>query len=168
MATFNFAAKTMNDSNEGLILQAVHARLLVIALPQINAGNVVVRSLPWDTDLQPPYVIVSPAPESAQWDQGTNEKDRIILGSMISIVVANDRNLSTTNMAISLFWRQRVRRGFQNVGKATFNPTLLTGCFHEHTYVESGEKFIDTAKRMNYDAQYLLVRTKIKESRETS
>lgn len=168
MAVFNFAAKAMTDSNEGLILTAIHTRIVALALPQINAANVVIRSLPWDSELSPPYVIVSPAPEAAQWDQGTNEKDRIIFGSMVSIVVANTRDLSTTNMAISLFWRQRIRRCFQNVGKATFNPTLLTGCFHEHTYVESGEKFIDTAKRMNYDAQYLLIRTKIKESRETS
>lgn len=166
--SFDFTAKTMNDSNEGIILNAVQTRIASLSLSQINSNNIVVRSMPWDQGLTPPYVIVSPMLDVPQWDGGTNEKDRETFGVMVSIVVANNRDLSTTKMAISLYWRQRVRRTFQNVSINTFNPSLLTGCFLERVFVENGEKFIAPAKRIGYDAQYLLLRFQIKEGRETS
>lgn len=163
----NFEAKTMADSNEGIVLTAVQTRIQSLTLPEINlTDNVVIRENAWDSDLTPPYIIISPFPEATPWQEGTNEADHTTFAVLVTIVLANTRDTTTKGMGLQLYWRERLRRKFQNHSTATWTITLLSGCFFVRSFVESGDKFIEAAKRLQRDAQYYVIRVQIKETRE--
>lgn len=154
------------NSLEGRLLTATLERLKGLTLPCIENDRVVIRKLPWDMDLTPPYVTLSPGPESTPWDAGTNEKEEPTFSFLVAIVLANSRDVTTRGMGLQLAWRQTIRRAFHNPLKSDFNPALETGEFFIHCYVESGDKFIEAAKRLQFDAQYYVLRFRCREPRE--
>lgn len=155
---------------EGTILVQTRERLLALELPAI-ADKVFIRKLPFDTNLEPPYVLVTPPPESTPWQEGTNEKDVTNFAVMIAVVLANQRDL-TAHVGLQLYWRERIRRKFQCKSinawpdlKTAFD-TNFAGTYFVFSQVESGDKFIETAWREQRDASYYLVRLMVKEPRE--
>lgn len=158
----------LSASVEGLILEAVAARVVGLGLPGVPYERVLIQSLAWmpnPDDVPPPYVIISPAPETTPWNEGANERDVVYFGIVITVVVANQRNV-TQGLGLQLYWRQALRRGFQNKSIATFTELTFTDSTTlERCSIESGDKFIEAAKRDMRDAQYYLVRCKVREPR---
>lgn len=159
----------LSNSVEGLVLAAVQNRLRALALPGIPQERIIVQQLAWMPDpvqYPPPYIVVSPAPETTPWNEGTNEKDVVVFGVVVSVVLANQRNMER-GMGLQLYWRERIRRKFQNKSQATFTELTFTdSTILERTSVESGDKFIEAAKRDMRDAQYYLIRCRVREARE--
>lgn len=161
----------LGDTVYGWLLLKTVDRLKSLNLPSIGNDKIELRKLAWataDDALKPPYVIVSPRPEITDWTKGTNERDDTIYAAMISIVLANARDVSTKYMGTQFKWRELVLKAFQNMVTLTWSD--LRSCPFEgtsisHSYVEAGDLFIDQAKRMQYDAQYWLVRIKARGSR---
>lgn len=159
----------LSESVEGRILEAVRQRLLTVDLPGIGQEKFVVQNIQWQPDevtLPPPYVIVSPAPETTPWQEGANETDDTTFAVLVSVVVANTREL-TRGLGLQLYWRQNIRRKFLATSIARFTQLgLPDGVFLTHGWVESGDKFIEAAKRDMRDAQYFMLRFRVKEPRE--
>ena len=157
------------SSAEGLILEATRNRLRGLGLPGIQQERIVIQSLAWMPDpveFPPPYVIISPAPETTPWQEGTNERDVAYFAAVISVVLANARDL-TRGMGLQLYWRERIRRKFQCKSIATFTELTFTDNTQLiQTIIESGDKFIEAAKRDQRDAQYYVVRFKVREPRD--
>jgi hypothetical protein len=159
------------QSVEGRLLEAVANRLRSMGLEGIEDDRIEVRSLAWIADpeeLPTPCVIVSPAPEGTPWQEGSNETDRANFAAFISVVLANSRNVQR-GLGLQLYWREQIRRKFQNLHPGTFTEyTQTDDAQFIHGHVESGDKFIEAAKRDQRDAQYFLVRMRVKEPRATS
>ena len=154
---------------EGTILEKTRERLLALELNSIH-DKVYIRKLPFDTNLEPPYILVTPPPESTPWQEGTNEKDVCNFAVMIAIVLANKRDLER-GMGLQLHWRQSIRRKFQCKSNAAWDlntalGAVTPGTFFVFSQVESGDKFIEAAWREQRDASYYLVRLHVKEPRE--
>jgi hypothetical protein len=158
------------DSCEGRLLQATLDRLKTCDLPGIDTNsNIIIQSLGWvpeESQLKPPYIIVTPAPESTPWQDGTNESDDTTFAVFVTVVIANAKEL-TRGLGLQLYWRERIRRKFQNLNMLRFTElTLEAGTHFIQGYIESGDKFIEAAKRDQRDAQYFLCRYKVREPRE--
>ena len=164
---------SLEDTVYGTILVKAKERIVAASLPSIATGRVQIRKLAWpdapdttgDDALLPPCIIVSPRPEIVNWRDGTNERDDVVYAFMVSMVLANGRDLTTKGIGLQLAWRQTIRRLFHNKSLNTWSLTLPTGCSFTQSYVESGDQFIEQPKRMQYDAQYWLVRVKVREPR---
>lgn len=157
------------DSTEGRILEAVKARLIGTELPSIDDERIVIKSFGWvpdESELPPPYIIVSPAPEQTPWQDGTNETDVSLFAVVITVVLANARE-TTRGLGLQLYWRERIRRKFAATSLLRMTElSLESGTFFTHGWVESGDKFLDPAKRDQRDVQYFVCRFKVKEPRE--
>lgn len=157
------------NSTEGRILQAVQARLRTTDLPHIEDDRIVVQSFGWVPDenaLPPPYIIVSPAPEQTPWQEGTNETDITLFAVVVTVVLANLRETSR-GLGLQLYWREKIRRKFVSTSIARMTElSLESGTFFTHGWIESGDKFLDPAKRDQRDVQYYVCRFKVKEPRE--
>lgn len=157
------------NTTEGRFLVAVQDRLKGLKLAGIPDDRIVVRSFAWvpdETELPPPYIIVSPAPETTNWQDGTNETNTTVFGAFVSVVLANGRD-TEKGLPLQLFWRERIRRSLGLIGARTFTELNTDdGTFFTHGWVESGDKFIEAAKRTQRDASYYLVRASVKEPRE--
>ena len=161
---------SLEQSVEGTILTRVQDRLRALALPGIDADRIVVRKRPWDTNLEPPYIVISPAPEDLDWQRGTNEKDETIFAIFVGLVLANERHL-TQYMGLQLYWRDRIRLKFMNKtintwSELTFTHLATSGFVFKRSYVESGDKFIESAFREQRDAQFYVIRVVVGEPRE--
>lgn len=170
MPEFVPADIALTESAEGCVLLAVAARIKQLNLTGIAPEKVLIQSLAWmpdPNDTPPPYVLVSPAPETTPWDEGTNERDDVVFGVVVSIVLANQRNV-TRALGLQLYWRERIRRAFQNKTIADLSEylTFTDTTALLRTSVESGDKFIEAAKRDMRDAQYYLIRFRVREARE--
>src|SRR5438046_3001878 len=112
----------LDESVEGRILGRTVERIKALQLPAIS-NNVEIRKLPWllgDNDtLKTPCIIVSPAPEDTNWQQGTNERNDMVFSTFISAILANGRDISTRGMGLQLYWREQLRRAFVNKAART-------------------------------------------------
>lgn len=118
----------------------------------------------WDDTLTLPCLVICPAAEAINADEGTNESDDIQYAFMVSVVKSNNRDTSAATAGWLLFCTREIRKAFHN--RATISgPELPTGCFIVRVTVESGAKFIDQALRQNYDAGYVLIRYRVREQR---
>ena len=159
----------LESTVEGTILVKTRERLLALELPGIQ-DKVYIRKLPFDTNLEPPYILVTQPPESTPWQEGTNEKDVCNFAVMIAVVLANQRDL-VTGMGLQLYWRERIRRKFQCKSNSVWDlntglGVVAAGTFFVFSQVESGDKFIEAAWREQRDASYYLIRLMVKEPRE--
>lgn len=166
----------LSTSVEGLVLEKTRDRIRALQLIAIDPDHVAIRKLPWlddETTLPTPCVIISPAPETTDWRSGTNERDETVFAILITVVLANARDVTTKGMALQLLWRQTLRRRFINRGRlswtdlATAIDNLNDGTSFTHSNIESGDKFIEAAKREQRDASYYLLRVYVREPRET-
>jgi hypothetical protein len=165
----------LETSIEGLILTKTRDRIEELNLEAIPGERVVSRKLPWiqdDDQLPTPCVIISPAPETTNWRDGTNERDQTIFAFLITAVLANGLDVTTKGLALQLHWRQQIRRNFTNLSQLlwadlrdAFN-NLDDGSSFIHAQIESGDKFIEAAKREQRDASYYLLRVMVREPRE--
>jgi hypothetical protein len=161
---------SLSNTVEGRLLEAVQNRIKAMALKCISPDSVVIQKLPWvvdDSKLPYPCVIITPAPESTDWQAGTNETEEPQFGILITIVLASDRQVGTRGMGLQLEWRQVLRRWFQNLNSSRFSElaAFTDGAMYINGTVESGDKFIEVAKRNQRDAQYFLMRFRVKEPR---
>jgi hypothetical protein len=161
----------LEETVEGVILAGTLDRIKALKLPCIADEKIVVRKLPWDDNIEPPYVLVTPVPESTPWQEGTNERDTTLFAVMVAVVLANARDVTTRGMGLQFYWRDRIRRKFHNKSQANWDLNTAfeanhTGTFFIHSYVESGDKFIEAAKREMRDAQYYVIRVHVREPRE--
>ena len=160
----------LTNSTEGRLLEGIVNRLKVTDLPCIPPERIVLQSMAWvpdETQFPPPFVIVSPAPEGTPWQDATNERDDTLFAAFITVVLANARE-TTRGMGLQLYWRERIRRKFQNLNILRFTELgeLDTGVNFLHGWIESGDKFMEAAKRDQRDAQYYLCRFRVREPRE--
>jgi hypothetical protein len=167
----------LETSAEGLVLTKLRDRIEELNLEGIPGEQVVIRKLPWiqDDDLLPtPCVIVSPAPETTNWREGTNERDQTVFAFLITVVLANGRDVTTKGLALQLYWRQQLRRNLTNISQRLWSDlgtafvNLDDGSSFTHAQIESGDKFIEPAKREQRDASYYLLRVTVREPREGS
>jgi hypothetical protein len=169
--------QALATSVEGIVLEKTRDRLLALALPAIGE-RVYIQKLPWlydETLVLTPCAIISPAPETTAWQEGSNESDDTILAVLITLVLANGLDVTTKGMGLHLSWRQTLRRRFINKSRLTWSD-LATGIDNYnggdgtrfiHAWIESGDKFIELAKREQRDASYYLLRVRVREPRET-
>lgn len=160
---------SLDNSTEGLLVQAVAARIQALNLPSIASDHVFIRKLAWlstDVNDKPdtPCVLIIPAPEVCDWTKGTNEKDEPVFAFFVITVLANGRDVTTKGMGLQFKWRELVRKSFQNLSNGRFSELGNDKGF-KRGYVESGEKFIEAAKRAQMDAQYYLLRFLFQETR---
>lgn len=166
------------DSAEGIVLQQVFIRVRTLTLPGLDLNErLVLRKQPWllgeNEPLQPPCVIISPASELNPANEGTNERDDVVFGAMITILTANERDVSSALMGTQTYWRERIRKAFQSTSRVRWAAMAsaianISGTDFLHGWVESGEKYIPEMIRRQYDASYYLVRVACRESREGS
>jgi len=159
---------SLEETVFGRILLRTKERIQALGLISIEPDHIQVRKLAWvdEVELAPPYIIVSPRAEITNWPDGTNEQDETQYAVLISMVLANSRDLTTKGMGLQLSWREAIRRSFQNKSIVSWPEMVLpSNCFFIQSYVESGDQFIEPAKRMQYDAQYWLVRFRVREPR---
>lgn len=156
----------LNNSVEGRVLLRTAERIKALNLVSIGE-RVEVRKLPWLEDgdeLTTPCVIVSPAPETTDWQSGTNESTDVVFAMFVTVVLANARDVSIKGMGLQLRWREQLRRAFVNKCSRTWSEIVLpAGAKFLRSYVESGDKFIEAAKRSQRDAQYYLIRVVVRE-----
>jgi hypothetical protein len=164
-------------SIEGLVLQKTRDRLEELNLTSIPGERIVIRKLPWiqdDSLLPTPCIIVSPAPETTNWRDGSNERDDTVFAILISVVLSNGLDITTKGMALQLHWRQQIRRNFVNLSRINWDDladaftNIDDGSAFLHAQIETGDKFIEPAKREQRDASYYLLRVHCREPREGS
>lgn len=165
----------LSETIEGRLLEATVARIQALNLPGISPSRVVIQKLAWlgePSTPDTPCVVVVPLPETTSWQEGTNEKDRPQFAMLVAIVLANARDVTTRGMGLQLYWRQQLRQSFQNLSQGRFTDlkadALATdfGANYCGCSVDSGDKFIEAAKRDQRDAQYFVIRHKVKEGRQ--
>lgn len=156
------------SSVEGRLLSAVVDRLKTCNLPGIPKDRIIIQSIGWQPDpneVPPPYIIVSPADEETPWDAGSNERDETIFAVVIAGVLANAREMKR-GTGLQLFWRQSIRRKFQNLSSRFTELTMPDNCTLKQTWIQNGRKFLEAAKKDGRDAQYFLLRCRVREPRE--
>lgn len=100
-------------------LLAVQELIIALHLPGVADASVVVQKLPWArkfTDGVYPFpgVIVSPlGAETMHPEQGTNRLDDVGYPVHVSIVAADNQDL-TSNLGAYLLWRESIARAFRN------------------------------------------------------
>lgn len=157
----------------GRVLEATQRRIKALNLKCIPKDNIQIRKLAWaaaENDIKPPYLFISPRPEITDWTKGTNERDMPVYAVMLSAVLANSRDVTTKGMGLQFEWRQMLRRSFTNISQGAWPDLsladpMMAGVSYNGCYVEAGESFLEDAKRLQYDAQYWLVRFRFLEPR---
>jgi hypothetical protein len=152
----------MMDSVQSLLLDLVQRRLKELDLNGIADEAIVQRRLPRPDGVALPCVIISPMPERFNPQGGTNEKDDVTFGVLISIIKSNNRNLASENSDFrdEMYWREKVRRGLSRWR----SPEVGDACWRD-SVVESGEPLIPELWRNNYAGQYLVLRVLMREPR---
>lgn len=149
-------------SVQGAILDGIVSKIQQLALPCIASKNIVARCLSWDLNLEPPYLIVRPAPEIIDPNAGSNERAQVNYAYIVSMVAANtaDGGAPVTLFGLPLFWRERVRIEFQNKSHAYWRSVSLplAGSIINRSYVMDGEPFLAQALERGIMAQYLAIR----------
>lgn len=145
-----------SDTNYGTLLYDAHQKILGLSLYNITSANTVVRKVPWDLNLATPSCIVSPTGETQI--PGTNGEDDVEYGVMVTLCTRTNRD-PDLHIYRELKWRQDVRQAFHNKIDWCSLPSLIL------CTVEPGDALIPEAFRINYDAQYLLLRCRIREVR---
>lgn len=153
----------LEHSPEGCCWLATHQTIDELTLPDIAA--VVRRKAFWDDTLATPNIVVCPASEAISANEGTNESDDIQYAFMVSVVAANNRDLTDATAGWLLFCSYEIRKAFHN-RNVIAGPELPTGTFITRIVVEPGAKYIDAALRKNYDAAYQLIRFTVREQRD--
>lgn len=154
------AEPVYSDTNFGQLLYDAHQKVLGITFA-VGAGELAdaskqIRKVPWDLNLPTPNLIVSPVPETVQG--GTNGEDDVVYGVMVTLVTKTNRD-PVLHIYRELKWREQIRQAFHN----KIDWTTTTGIVI--CTVEPGEALIPEAFRINYDAQYLLLRCQVREVR---
>jgi hypothetical protein len=156
-------------SNFGRVLISIQQEIIGLALPQLPNEKITINKIAWlDPErVQPPYCTIVPRPEIGNWQDGTNERDDPVYSSQISLIFANAMDVSDLGMGLQLYWRQQIRQLFHNRNAAAFGSSLTLEAGHSflRSYCEPGEIYLEAAKRLQYDAQYLVVRHLIREAR---
>jgi len=160
----------LSNTIEGRLLEAVQNRVKAMNLKCISPDSVVIQKVPWvpdNTTLPYPCVLITPGPESTNYLAGTNESEQPQFAILITIILAAERKICTQGMGLQLEWRQVLRRWFQNLNQGRFTElaAFTDGSMYINGTVESGDKFIEAAKRDQRDAQYFLLRFKVNEPR---
>lgn len=162
----------LTESLEGRILEATLNRCKALNLPCIPKDNHIIKPVAWLGDLSVaslPCLVITPPPETTNWRDGSNERDIVTFGVFISVILANERQATLRGMGLQLFWRQKIRRAFQSLASSRFTQLRVDPTTTETfrmVYVENGDRFIESAKRMQIDAQFLLLRMECSEPRE--
>lgn len=160
----------LSATADGRLLQATLDRVKAASFPGIEKENIVIRKLAWifaDDELKTPCIILSPAPETVNWQDGTNERDDVGYAVFASIVLANGLDISTRGMGLQLLWRTTLRRMFQNLSTRRFTELAAfdDGSLYLRSSIEAGERFIEQSKVTQRDAQYLVIRHYVREPR---
>ena len=156
-------SRPLEHTPEGCCWLAISQTIDSLALPDVAV--VERRKAFWDKDLPTPNIVICPASELINADAGTNERDDIQYAFIVSLVAANNRDLTDATAGWLLFCRWQIRKAFLNRSSIE-GPELPTGNFLNRITVEPGDKYIDAALRANYDATYLLIRCTVRESRD--
>lgn len=149
----------------GSVLKRSLEIVQLLDLPGITKENRHLRWMPWDDNLTCPYVTLSVSPEVISPNAGTNERDDIGYGFMLTTVWANNGNVQPDDMGIALYWRWQTMRAFLNRKRDIVLPPV---CNELRTVVRPGAPMIDAALRSNRGAQYWYIQTDIREIRATT
>lgn len=108
-----FFATTGDDATHQRILEAVQSTIRNLSLSGIDSANVLVRATPWDRNLTKPCVVIAPLQEQMPANEGTNTKDQIGYGVIVTFAKATNEDVTTSRNAF-LEWRRRAAAAFRN------------------------------------------------------
>lgn len=120
VAVSNLVHFRTTDTSQAILtecLNAVRDLILGLSLAGLDVDNVLVRKLPWNREAIDEGVFISPAPE--RYGRGTNARDDVGYGVMVSMIKKSNQDL-TGSIDAFLVWRQEIskalRRGSSTLG----------------------------------------------------
>jgi hypothetical protein len=153
----------LEKTPEGVLWLLTHHTILELGLSGV--AEVERRKKFWDLELPTPNIVVCPAPELINPSDGTNEQDDIQYAFMASILAASNRDHTEATAGWLFFCRREIRKAFMHKPALTGPTALPTDCAIIDVVVEPGDKYINEAVRMNYDAAYQVIRYTVRENR---
>lgn len=147
----------MTDSTFMMCMEAVQTVIQDLNLTGLNDNRVCVRRKPHDGKRFHHGVSIHPGDE--RYDQGTNEREAIGYGCVVTMAVNND-NEQLALLDRLLYWRQQIRRKFVEDGSLG----SVTGVYS--VKVEHG-RVIDWTdlEDKNTDVTVLVIRVYVLETR---
>ena len=130
-------------------LDAVRTMILGLSLADLTSANVVVRKLPWNREPLDEGVFIHPVPE--RYGQGTNLRDDVGYGVMVTMIRKSNQNL-TSNMNAFAVWRQSISNALRR-GSSTFGVAEVY-----NLTIEPAAVYLPEAFAKNYDVGAVLVR----------
>lgn len=157
------------DSDFGALLESTQKTIEQIGLPFLPKEHIHVQKLSFGDDLPLPYCTICPRPEIVDWKAGPTQYDDIIYGVMVAFVAAGNLVRTTETLGTQLYWRERAFDEFLNRDGTNLKGgvNLRDGHHLTHCYAEAGDPHIEPAARKMYDAQYWLLRFKVRRLRPT-
>lgn len=159
-----FAATTGTDSMHFLLLQAIQARIIAVGLAEVGS-NVLIRKIPTERGLDSgqivyPAVIVSPL-GTEQLPGGTNVRDDVGYPVLVSVLAANNQDLTENNLNKFLLWRELIAKAFRG------DQQLVTGGdWNAHkTKIEPGPVISPSAVWNNLYQCSLTIRCEARQTR---
>lgn len=152
---------TVTDGTEAVhyrCLTAVQARIRALSLSGIENANVLVKKLPiekWafrDTGLGLPGVLVTPQRETMDPRAGTNIRDDVGYGVLVTVCQADNQDHTLeAGLSERILWREKVARAFRS--------QRLSGVSEVYTCrIEPGDPLIPAAWLQQVHASALLLR----------
>ena len=136
-------------------LDAVQVVIRGLELTGLESADVVVRKLPWNRQPLDDGVFIHPVVE--RYGQGTNAREDVGYGVMVTMVRASNQNL-TSNLDAFLLWRQLISAALRH------KPSTLAVTGVYDVIIEPAAVYLPDAFLKNYDVGAILVRCLSRES----
>ena len=146
----HFRATDSDDPIWGECLDAVQTVIQGLSMSGLESSDIVVRKLPWNREAITEGVFIHPVTE--RYGRGTNARDDVEYGVMVTMIKSSNQNL-TGNMDAFLLWRQQISAALRRIDSQDFGVSEV----YHHT-VEPAAVYLPEAFAKNYDVGALLVR----------
>ncbi len=133
----------------GECLDAVQVVIRGLSLAGIESTDIVVRKLPWNREPLNEGVFIHPVLE--RYGRGTNSRDDVGYGVMVTMIRKSNQNL-TSNLDAFLLWRQQISAALRH------SPTVLSISEVYDVTVEPAAVYLSDAFIKNYDVGAILIR----------
>lgn len=122
----HFAATSGDQAIHYTCLVAAQSKIQSLALSGISNANVVIRKLNSDHGLTLPGIVLSPLGAEQQGLRlGTNIQDDVTYPIVLSILEAENRDMSSTNLNTRLLWRERINQAFRSQRLSTATTVYI-------------------------------------------
>lgn len=163
----------LSKSVQGKLIEAVVTVGKALQLEGLADDRWFIRKQLWDVHLKDltPCVIVAPAAKGIDWNAGAAEEDEISYGVAAAFITAGNLILTPETMGVQLVWTETFTSRFLNHRDyfGTDGTQVLPGKWVNRTnVVPPSETFMEQAMRMRWDAQYMILRFVVSETRENA